>query len=120
MTTNHSRRLVSHRTPIRHRRTRPARHPHRLLDVRVARRDLAARFDQALAEYPAGPILTSLPGVGVRTGVTMLVEITDIGRSATQGRSRFTPGSHLAHIAPERPSKVSIDNTAATPRPKTS
>lgn len=68
-----------------------------------------------LAEYPAGPILTSLPGVGIRTGVTMLIEITDIGRSATQGRSPFTPGSHLAHIALERPSKVSIDNTAATP-----
>lgn len=36
-----------------------------LLDVRVARRDTAARFDQALAEYPVGPISTSLPDVGV-------------------------------------------------------
>ncbi|WP_143545839.1 IS110 family transposase [Rhodococcus sp. 14-2470-1a] len=56
-----------------------------LLDVRVARRDLAARFEHALTEHPAGPILTSLPGVGVRTGVTMLVEITDIGRFRDAG-----------------------------------
>ncbi|MDJ0362991.1 IS110 family transposase [Rhodococcus sp. H29-C3] len=56
-----------------------------LLEVRVARSDLAARFEQALIEHPAGPILTSLPGVGVRTGVTMLVEITDIGRFRDAG-----------------------------------
>ncbi|OZF29135.1 IS110 family transposase [Rhodococcus sp. 14-2483-1-1] len=62
-----------------------------LLDVRVARRDLAAHFEQALTVHPAGPILSSLPGVGVRTGVTMLVEITDIGR--------FRDGGSLAVYA---------------------
>lgn len=56
-----------------------------LLDVRVARRDLAAHFEEALTEHPAGPILTSLPGVGVRTGVTMLVKITDIERFRDAG-----------------------------------
>ncbi|RYE50805.1 MAG: IS110 family transposase [Rhizobiaceae bacterium] len=56
-----------------------------LLDVRAARRDLAAHFEQALTEHPAGAILSSLPGVGVRTGVTMLVEITDIGRFRDAG-----------------------------------
>lgn len=66
-----------------------------LLDVRVARLDLAAHLKQALTEHPAGAIVSSLLGVGVRTGVTMLVEITDIGRSAdvgTQERARSTPG----------------------------
>lgn len=56
-----------------------------LLEVRAARRDLSARFEEALTEHPAGAILSSLPGVGVRTGVTMLVEITDIGRFRDAG-----------------------------------
>ncbi|MDJ0106536.1 transposase [Rhodococcus sp. IEGM 1241] len=80
---------------------------------------MLSEFDADLAvdENRLTPAVDAVVGesMGVRTGVTMLVEITDIGRSATQGRSRFTPGSHLAHIALERPSKVSIDNTAATP-----
>ncbi|BBE46514.1 IS110 family transposase [Rhodococcus erythropolis] len=80
---------------------------------------MLSEFDADLAvdENRLTPAVDAVVGesMGVRTGVTMLIEITDIGRSATQGRSPFTPGSHLAHIAPERPSKVSTDNTAATP-----
>lgn len=34
---------------------------------------------------PFGPILTSMPGVGVRTGIKILLEVGDIDRFPTPG-----------------------------------
>ncbi|ORC17800.1 hypothetical protein BXO91_27340 (plasmid) [Rhodococcus qingshengii] len=59
-----------------------ARH---LLEVRRARAELAEQFETELGKHPDGPILMSLPGVGCRTAVTMLVEISGIDRFANAG-----------------------------------
>lgn len=59
-----------------------ARH---LLEVRRARAELAEQFETELGEHPDEPILMSLPGVGCRTAVTMLVEISSIDRFANAG-----------------------------------
>lgn len=65
-----------------------ARH---LLEVRRARAELAEQFETELGKHPDGPILMSLPGVGCRTAVTMLVEISGI--------DRFPNAGHLAVYA---------------------
>ncbi|KQU06337.1 transposase [Rhodococcus sp. Leaf7] len=62
-----------------------------LHQVREARADLEVQFVAELDRHPAGPILTSMPGVAARTAVTMLVEIADI--------DRFQNAGHLAVYA---------------------
>lgn len=50
------------------------------------RRDALERELQGLlADHPLGPILDSLPGIGTKTGVTILSEIGDLSRFATAG-----------------------------------
>ncbi len=61
------------------------------LEVRRARAELAEQFETELGKHPDGPILMSLPGVGCRTAVTMLVEISGI--------DRFPNAGHLAVYA---------------------
>lgn len=62
-----------------------------LRQVREARADLETQFANELGRHPAGPVLTSMPGVAARTAVTMLVEITDV--------DRFQNAGHLAVYA---------------------
>ena len=60
-----------------------------LLEVRRARAELAEQFETELSKHPDGPILMSMPGVGSRTAVTMLVEIW---------HPRFANAGHLAVV----------------------
>ena len=55
------------------------------IEVRRARAELAEQFETELGKHPDGPILMSLPGVGCRTAVTMLVEIFGIDGFANAG-----------------------------------
>lgn len=56
-----------------------------LSEVRRARAELEEQFESDLDKHPAGPILTSMPGVGVRIAATILVEIGDIDRFESAG-----------------------------------
>ena len=56
-----------------------------LLDTTTARADLGHQFEQALAVHPFGPVLTSMPGIGARTGIRILLEVVDPGAFATAG-----------------------------------
>ncbi len=50
------------------------------------RRDrLATEIEQVFASHPAAPVLMSIPGIGVRTGARILIEIGDINRFPTSG-----------------------------------
>ena len=57
-----------------------------LIDVRAARADLETKFEAELSRHPAGPIIASRPGVGLKTAATILVEISDIRRFDNPGR----------------------------------
>ncbi len=83
------------------------------LDRLHARRDaLTADLEEALLAHPLGPVLTSMPGIGTRTGTTILVEIGD--------PARFADGNKLAAYAGLAPavrrSGTSIDHTAQSRR----
>jgi transposase len=56
-----------------------------LSEVRSARAELEEQFESELNKHPAGPILTSMPGVGVRIAATILVEIVDVDRFDSAG-----------------------------------
>ena len=56
-----------------------------LSEVRRARAELEEQFESELNKHPAGPILTSMPGVGVRIAATILVEIVDVDRFDSAG-----------------------------------
>lgn len=56
-----------------------------LSEVRRARVELEEQFESELNRHPAGPILTSMPGVGVRIAATILVEIVDVERFDSAG-----------------------------------
>lgn len=56
-----------------------------LSEVRRARAELEEQFEVELSKHPAGPVLTSMPGVGVRIAATVLVEIGDVDRFESAG-----------------------------------
>ena len=56
-----------------------------LLSNMSARVELEAQFEEALREHPFGPVLTSMPGIGVRTGMKILLEVGDIDQYASPG-----------------------------------
>jgi transposase len=62
-----------------------------LLGLLAQRAEAAARIEEILAAHPLGKVLTSMPGIGVRTAATILVEVGDI--------SRFPTSGHLAAYA---------------------
>ena len=55
------------------------------------RRLLAGRIEELLAAHPLSKVLTSMPGVGVRTGARILIEVGD--------GSTFPSAGHLAAYA---------------------
>ncbi|UOE46020.1 IS110 family transposase [Agromyces larvae] len=61
-----------------------------LAGLRQQREDVAAEVEQLVAAHPLHPVLTSMPGVGVRTAARLLTEIT--------GKA-FPTAGHLAAYA---------------------
>lgn len=59
-----------------------------LLDQRTT---IAARVEKVLDDHPLAEVLTSMPGIGVRTAARILVEVGDA--------SSFPPAGHLASYA---------------------
>jgi transposase len=56
------------------------------LDRLAGKRDrLAREIEQAFTSHPQAPVLTSIPGIGARTGARILTEIGDINRFPTAG-----------------------------------
>lgn len=62
-----------------------------LRDVRIERDALAADLEQRLAAHPLAAVLSSMPGVGLRTTLTMLTVVGDA--------SGFPSAGHLAAYA---------------------
>lgn len=62
-----------------------------LRDVHRERDDLAAELEARLEAHPLGPVLTSMPGLGVRTAIKILTIVGD-------GRA-FPTAGHLAAYA---------------------
>src|SRR5690625_5005998 len=59
--------------------------------IMASRAALEEQFVAELDAHPLGTILTSMPGIGVRTGMKILIEISDLGR--------FESAGHLAAYA---------------------
>ncbi|MEV0499571.1 IS110 family transposase [Streptomyces spectabilis] len=55
------------------------------------RKILAARIEELLANHPLSQVLTSMPGIGVRTGARILIDVGDA--------SSFPSAAHLASYA---------------------
>ena len=62
-----------------------------LSDTLAQRAAITTRVETALAAHPLGRVLTSMPGVGVRTGARILLEVGDAASFPTPG--------HLASYA---------------------
>ena len=62
-----------------------------LQDVHDERADLAAELEARLEAHPLGPVLTSMPGLGVRTAIKILTIVGD--------GSAFPTAAHLAAYA---------------------
>jgi len=62
-----------------------------LRDVHAERGDLAAELEARLEAHPLGPVLTSMPGLGVRTAIKILTIVGD--------GSAFPTAGHLAAYA---------------------
>src|SRR5699024_10524275 len=54
----------------------------------TARRELEEQFTAELDAHPLGPVLISMPGIGVRSGMNILIEINNL--------DRFESAGHLA------------------------
>lgn len=63
----------------------------RLGSVLDQRRLLAARIEELLEAHPLSPVLTSMPGIGVRTAARILIDVGD--------GSAFASAGHLAAYA---------------------
>ncbi|MEQ3552821.1 IS110 family transposase [Pseudonocardia nematodicida] len=62
-----------------------------LRDVHIERDDLATELEARLEAHPLGPVLTSMPGLGVRTAIKILTIVGD--------GSGFPTAGHLAAYA---------------------
>ena len=62
-----------------------------LAQVHTERRALGAQIEELLDAHPLAPVLTSMPGVGVRTAARILLEVADI--------AAFPSPAHLAAYA---------------------
>ncbi len=62
-----------------------------LADVLDQRKAIAAQVEEVLDAHPLGPVLTSMPGVGVRTAARILLDVGD--------GSAFPTAAHLAAYA---------------------
>lgn len=56
-----------------------------LRQVLDQRAEIGAEVQKALDNHPLGPVLTSMPGIGVRTGTRILIEVGDISAFPTPG-----------------------------------
>lgn len=75
-----------------------------LRDVPDERAELAAELEARLEAHPLGPVLTSMPGLGVRTAIKLLTIVGD--------GSAFPTAAHLAAyagLAPRHPSLRGLD-----------
>jgi transposase len=63
----------------------------RLREVRAERDELAAELEQRLEAHPLAAVLSSMPGVGLRTTLTVLTVVADV--------SAFPSAAHLAAYA---------------------
>lgn len=80
-----------------------------LTAVLEQRKLLAGRIEELLEAHPLSKILTSMPGVGVRTGARILIEVGD--------GSTFPTAGHLAAyaVSPRRPGAQAHRSAANNP-----
>ncbi|WP_156517445.1 transposase, partial [Rhodococcus sp. LB1] len=62
-----------------------------LKETLLQRKAVAADVERALDDHPLSPVLTSMPGIGVRTAARILIEVGD--------GSAFPSAAHLAAYA---------------------
>ncbi|MEV4125675.1 transposase [Nocardia sp. NPDC049707] len=61
--------------------------------VLLQRKSIAENIERMLDDHPLAKVLTSMPGVGVRTGVRILLEVGDGSAFASAALSPPTPAS---------------------------
>ncbi len=79
-----------------------------LLLLRDQRRQIEAQVERLVEDHPLSPVLTSMPGVGVRTATRILTEV--VGKD-------FPTAGHLAAYAgsPRSPAAPGAASAANTP-----
>src|SRR4051794_1038728 len=85
-----------------------------LAQVLAQRRQIAAEVERILDAHPLAKVLTSMPGVGVRTAARILLEVGDGTAFATPGHWPPTPASPRSPAAPASPSAANTLPRAAT------
>ncbi len=85
-----------------------------LRQVHTERDQLADELEARLEAHPLGPVLTSMPGLGVRTAIKILTIVGDGSGFPTAGTSPLTPASPQSPAAPAPRSKAKPDPSAAT------
>lgn len=73
------------------------------------RKLLAARIEELLEKHPLSKVLTSTPGIGVRTGARILIDVGD--------GSSFPSAAHLAAYAGPAPATRSSDSSIRSEQP---
>jgi transposase len=77
-----------------------------LRDVHAERDDLATELKARLKDHPLGPVLTSMPGLGVRTTIKILTIVGDGRASPPPDTWPPTPASPRSPGAPARRSRA--------------
>lgn len=88
-----------------------------LRDILRQRDQAAAQVERMLDAHPLAPVLTSMPGIGVRTAARILLEVGDGSSFATPATSPPTPASPPS---PDDPAAASVANTHPAAATRTS
>ena len=84
------------------------------VSLHAQRADVAAQVETLVQAHPLYQVLTSMPGIGVRTAAVFLAETLGKDLQSPEPSWPPTPGSLPSHAAPAHRSAASTSPTAAT------
>jgi hypothetical protein len=84
-----------------------------LAALRAQREDVAKEIERLVLAHPLNPVLTSMPGVGIRTAARLLLDVVSRGFAWRPTWPRML-GSPRSHDARARPSAANIPPDGAT------
>src|SRR5262249_58945851 len=74
-----------------------------LREVLRQRAQVADQVERMLDAHPLAPVLTSMPGIGVRTGARILLDVSDVTAFPTPGHLAAYAGLAQSPAAPAPP-----------------